>query len=418
MDREIDPGVRRRRTARRLGAGGAVLGLVLLAGFTLPGLLRPSVRRDQLRIAEVTRGTVEETLEATGLVVPASEKVLSSPIEARVLRVLRRPGALVTVGDAILELDTSASRLELERLDDRMAQKRNERKQAELTLAKTLGDVGARAERGKLDAEILEHRVRQQRRLRDEGLIAEDTFKETEVAAEKARIEQRQLAAEAEIARRANASALDGLALDLGILAKERADAAHRLELATTRADRAGVLTWVVADEGTTVRAGDVVARIADPTTFRVDASLSDVHAARLTPGQPVRVVAEGTALPARIAAVLPKIENGAVRFTVEFEGEALRDAGARLHDSQRVDVLVVTGARQGVLRVARGGATVAGASAALFKVQGDALVRTRVRFGVAGHETIEVLEGLAPGDAVVVSDMQDYVHREEVRIR
>ena len=260
--------------------------------------------------------------------------------------------------------------------------------------------------------------MRQQRRLRDEGLIAEDTFKETEVAAEKARIEQRQLAAEAEIARRANASALDGLALDLGILAKERADAAHRLELATTRADRAGVLTWVVADEGTTVRAGDVVARIADPTTFRVDASLSDVHAARLTPGQPVRVVAEGTALPARIAAVLPKIENGAVRFTVEFEGEALRDAGARLHDSQRVDVLVVTGARQGVLRVARGGATVAGASAALFKVQGDALVRTRVRFGVAGHETIEVLEGLAPGDAVVVSDMQDYVHREEVRIR
>ena len=106
------------------------------------------------------------------------------------------------------------------------------------------------------------------------------------------------------------------------------------------------------------------------------------------------------------------------MRFTVEFEGEALRDAGARLHDSQRVDVLVVTGARQGVLRVARGGATVAGASAALFKVQGDALVRTRVRFGVAGHETIEVLEGLSPGDAVVVSDMQDYVHREEVRIR
>ena len=83
-------------------------------------------------------------VEASGTVVPAFARALSSPIEARVLRIRKRPGAVVRQGDAILELDTSATRLDLERLEDRLAHKANEEEQARLNLAKSLTDLKSR----------------------------------------------------------------------------------------------------------------------------------------------------------------------------------------------------------------------------------------------------------------------------------
>jgi HlyD family secretion protein len=44
--------------------------------------------------------------------------------------------------------------------------------------------------------------------------------------------------------------------------------------------------------------------------------------------------------------------------------------------------------------------------------------VRTRVRFGIASFDYVEVAAGLSAGDEVVVSDMADYQHLSSIRIR
>ncbi len=40
------------------------------------------------------------------------------------------------------------------------------------------------------------------------------------------------------------------------------------------------------------------------------------------------------------------------------------------------------------------------------------------MRLGLASFEYVEVAEGLFPGDEVIVSDMKDYAHLDEVRLR
>ncbi len=52
--------------------------------------------------------------------------------------------------------------------------------------------------------------------------------------------------------------------------------------LATPTADRHGVVTWTLTEEGAAVRKGDIVARVADLSAFRVDASVGQAQAARL----------------------------------------------------------------------------------------------------------------------------------------
>jgi HlyD family secretion protein len=107
-------------------AGGGVV-VAGLAWVRVPALLRPTVRRERILTAVVERGPVEAVVEASGTVLPAFEKVLSSPDDARGLRILRRRGESVRAGDEILELDVAATRLEIERTVQPSAQKESER---------------------------------------------------------------------------------------------------------------------------------------------------------------------------------------------------------------------------------------------------------------------------------------------------
>ncbi len=414
MDRELEASYRYRRLGRRAAVGGGIAALALAVLVLLPGWLRPSVAREQIRMGTVDRGPVEGVVEATGAVAPAFEGVISSPVEARVEKVLKRPGDVVRAGDEILALDTSAARLDLGKIEDQLAKKANEQQQLRITLEKSLNDLRGQIEAQKLDAEASGYRAEQNRKLRTEGLVSETTFKAAEVEAKKAQIELAHLQESVEEARRSTAAQLQGIELDLATLRKERDDAQRLLDLATTRSDRAGVLTWVVPQEGTTVRRGDVIARIADLDSFRVEGTVSDVHSSSLHPGQAVRVKLDDQTLDGRLASIDPTIENGAVKFKVD-----LADArNPRLRNALRVDVLVVTDVRANALRVPKGPFAQGGQTEEVFVVQGDHAVRHRVRLGLTGDEYYEVLDGLAPGNVVIVSDMKDYTHLDRIDLK
>src|SRR5262245_38474105 len=262
MDREIPVQERRRRTLRRVAVATPVaLGCGALL-FWLPALFPPTLSRTRVRTAKVDRGRLEAVVEASGTVVPAFERALPSPVDARVLRILKHPGDAVAAGDPILDLDTSAARLDVQRLEDRLAGKRNEAEQLRLGLERELLELQSKLEAGRLDREVLQARVARQRKLADDGLVSAELLAETEVSARKAEIDLAQLTATMAAARRQTDARLAGTALEVATLAKEAAEARRQLELATARADAAGVVTWVVAQEGEAVHRGDVLARI------------------------------------------------------------------------------------------------------------------------------------------------------------
>lgn len=414
MDREIEPSFRRQLIWRRAGWMGASLVLIVAVLLFLPGWLRPSLDRDRLRLGKVDRGAVEGGVEASGTVIPAFEGVLSSPVEARVQKILKRPGEVVKAGDEILKLDTSASRLTFERLQDQLSKKINEQLQLRLSLEKQLSDLRGRIESGRLDAEAAEYRAAQNRKLGESGLVSEQVLRGSEVEAKKARIELAQLEESVRGARRSTEAQIQGLELDLAILHKELEEARRQLDLATTRSDRSGVLTWVVLQEGATIQRGEVIARIADLDAYRVEATVSDIHASSLRPGLPVRVLLEGKPLGlGRLSQIYPTIENGAVKFTAELDDPR----NSSLRNNLGVDVLVVTGSRPNALRVPKGAFVQGGIIQKVFVVEGDRAVRRDVRLGVAGYDQYEVLDGLAEGDEIILSDMKDYLHLEQVKL-
>jgi HlyD family secretion protein len=414
MDREIAPEVRRRALMRRI-----TLVLIALAavGFSLAATvewLRPSVRRRDIETAVVGRGNVEAVVQTSGIVMPEVEQAISSPVEARVLRVHRRAGDAIRIGGELITLDTSATRLDLARLDEKVAQKESEHARLRLQVEENLDNLRAELEQKKLDGEMLRLKAEQSAELRKEGLVSGQEALLDATAAKKIVIEITQTEQKIARAIRSGEAQLAASALDASILRKERAESRRQLDLAMMRADRDGIITAIVQEEGATVRRGDILARIADLSSFRVVATVSDLYVPRLAPGMRVRVrVDDRTDVNGTVASIDPRIENGVARLHVNLDG----DAHAKLRNNLRVDAFVVTNEMKGVLQVKRG--TLAQAPAEqVFVVRRGRLVRLPVRWGSVGQDNVEVAGGLQAGDEVVISNMSDYEGLKEVRLR
>ncbi len=414
MDRPIDPAVLVRQRRRRLALGGTAASLLLVGYFSLPGLVAPSISRDRIRTALVESGPVDSTIAATGVVVPEIEQVVTSPVDARVLRILQRPGAHLEPGQPILQLDVSQARLDVDKLTQDLAIKANAQAQTRLALRKSLIDLDGRTEVKRLELASFQSQLERDRQLFAQGLLSKEQLKKSELAATQADIELKQITAERANAQDATKAELDGLDLEIGKLRKEEAEAARLLGLATPRADRAGILTWVVTEEGASVPRGQVLARVADFTSFRVDASVSDVYAKQLAPGQPALVRAGEETLTGAVSRLNPTVVNGVI--TVEI---GLDDRSSKLLRSNlRVDVQIVTARHARTLRIKRGPFATGEGTGEAFVIRGDRAVRTPVTFGLSSQEYFEVLSGLVQGDDVIISDMQDYQRLREVRLR
>lgn len=414
MDRPVESVVRHRALARRVVISVGVLLAIVLAFSWAMEWLRPGVARDRVRTAQVDAGPIEATITAAGLVVPEVEQVLSSPIDATVLRILRRAGTSVKTGDAVLELDTRPQLLVVDRLRQQIALKQNQQARTKLDLESRLNDLESEHRVKQLQLESFRSRLARSRDLQREGLVSKEDFQQAELAVSQAEVELARIGGGQRAARDATAAALEGLRMELATARDEAAEAERLLHLAAIGAERPGVVSWTVTEEGGTIRRGDAVARIADLTAFRVDATLSDVHARRVAAGQQVSVRVGDEQIPGTISRVLPTLENGVMTIQV-----ALADSRSPLlRANLRVDVLVITDRKPRVLRLARGPFADGAGSREVFVVRGNRAVKTAVELGLSSFDHFEVVRGLAAGDEVIVSDMRDYLHLKEVRLR
>ncbi|HEV2663537.1 MAG TPA: HlyD family efflux transporter periplasmic adaptor subunit [Blastocatellia bacterium] len=415
MDREIDITFRRKRLMRRVI--GATLSVALVSAVFIwgPRLIKPSVARARIRTAKVDTGPIEATITASGTVVPEFEGVISSPVNARVLKILKRPGAVLSKGDPILELDLNESRLAVEKLNQQIELKQNQQAKAKLDLENTLIDLQSRWEIKNLDYKASKAATARNRALYGQGLMSEERLREVELIEEKAAFELKQLEESKRNAQASTKTQLEGLALEMKMLEQERVEAQRQLELATTKSDRHGVLTWVINEEGATVQKGAVLARIADLSAFRVEATVSDVHANRLSFGLPVRVkVNDELSLSGAIARVNPTVNDGVITLVVGLADKS----NAQLRSNLRVDVLIGAERKDGVLRIRKGPSVSGEGVRDVFVIRGDVALKTAAKFGVAGADHYEVLQGLLEGDEVIISDMTDFMHLKEVKLK
>ncbi len=167
---------------------------------------------------------------------------------------------------------------------------------------------------------------------------------------------------------------------------------------------------------------GTPVLEIGYTPRLEVVADFLTRDAVLIRPGMPAVITDWGgnTALPARVRTVEPGaftkvsalgVEEQRVNVICDFAGDT-----DGLQDGYHVEVRVITWQGADVLRVPSSAVFRASGEWAVFAVVGGKARRTSVRIGHRGEDDWEVLDGLRPGDRVIVHPSADVEDGARVR--
>ena len=188
----------------------------------------------------------------------------------------------------------------------------------------------------------------------------------------------------------------------------------HKLKQADILADRAGVLTWVNDHVGSAVNEGEMLAKLADLGSFRIDGSASDVYADQLKTGLPVVVKINDTNLRGTITQVKPSVQNNTVQFAIQLDD----NRHTSLRPNMKVEVFVVTNSNARAVRVANGPVFKGKRRQSVFVLSGtNKAVRREVEIGLTSFDFVEIKSGLQAGEKIIITDTSEYEHLEELTI-
>ena len=411
------PDAARRRRTRRLAIVGAAVVFVLATTMGVSRLkpAAPSVARAAVVVDTVKRGPMVRQVRGLGTLVPVEVRWIPAATEGRVERIVVQPGSRVEADTVLIELSNPEVEL---RAIEAESQAR--------AAAAAYNELRVRLESQRLDQEAAAARIQaemQQARLRadaDEelgrqGLAADMTRKISRSTAD-------ELQNRLEIEKKRLAIAREAIAAQLLV---QRAEVEQRRALARVRRDQllglkvrpglAGVLQQIGVEVGQQVTPGTNLARVAQPEHLKAVIRVPETQARDLQLGQPASVDTRNGIAAGRVSRIDPGAQNGTVTVDIALEGELPRGARPDLTVDGTIDIDRLTD----VIYVGRPAQGQPESRFSLFKIAEDGVhaERVPVKLGRASVTSIEVLEGLAPGDKVILSDTSAWERADRIRI-
>lgn len=406
----------RRRRRNLLIGGGAVLVLLLAVLALRLGPAAPTVDRGTVFLDQVRRGEMLRSVRGPGTLVPVLERRLSARAAGRVVRVEVLAGTRVDADAVILTLENpslaqelSAADLELAAAEANLDDRRVQLRRGVLNQRSALARVEAEARQAALDAEA-------DAEIHGEGIIGDIALRDSRAAADEL---AGRAAREAERLRLGEEAAEASLRAETAAVDRLRTAAALKRELVAgleVRAGIGGVLQEVFVEAGQQVAPGDDLARIAEPRELKAELRIAEVLARDIEVGQTAQVDTRGGIAAGRVSRVDPAVRDGAVTVDVEIVGDLPRGARSELS----VDGLIEIERLDDALHVGRPAFGEEGGEIEMFRLdpEGEYGYRVRVRLGRTSVNTVEIVEGLSVGDAVILSDTSAWDGYDRIRLR
>lgn len=141
MDKLIEEEVSAQRKKKTYLIIFTTIIFVIVAIWAVRGFFKPALTSSGFTSSKAESGIKENTINATGEVLPEFEEVLASPINASIKSVLLDAGNKVKKGQSILTLDKSVTQTEYDKLKFPMESKENEISKLKLDLEKSFFDI-------------------------------------------------------------------------------------------------------------------------------------------------------------------------------------------------------------------------------------------------------------------------------------
>jgi HlyD family secretion protein len=188
-----------------------------------------------------------------------------------------------------------------------------------------------------------------------------------------------------------------------------------QLDALSVRAGIDGVLVDLPHQVGEHVDPGVTLAKVVQPDQLKASLKIAETQARDIQIGQPAEIDTHNGVIAGKVTRIDPAVENGTVTVDVGLEGALPQGARPDLSVDGTIDLDRLTN----VLYVGRPALGNENSTISLFRLSSDGTtaVRVPVKVGKASVNSIQILEGLQPGDTVILSDMSRWDANDRLRI-
>ena len=387
--------------------GGSALALI-----ASPGTPGSTVPRSSILLGTVSEGDFVETLALRGVVQPKETVFLDAVEGGRVEQRFVESGSFVTKGQPLIQLSNTVLQLDLISREAQVSEQINFLRNTQMQMETTHLDL----QRSLLDNEhqinTLSRHLAQAELLVERGLLAREQLKQLQQDKKyqegKLKLTKQRLLQEESIRTEQLKQLTDSVELLKNNLELARKNANSLL----IKAPVTGYLSALNAEQGEFKTAGARLGQIDIADAFRLDVMLDEYYLSRVQPGMQAKL--EGLDQPVTLSRIDSQVSNN--MFKVEFNlpaslpglrrGQAL-NLSLLLSDSQQQSKLLP----KGQFLNDSGGHYV-------YVSRGNTAVRQPVRLGKQNHQFIQVLDGLALGDQVVISGYQHFNQADTIQFQ
>jgi len=409
------PRNRRKRNLIFAACAAAVIAAITF-GLSRLRAAAPLVDRGGLWTDTVKRGPMLREVKGPGALVPERIRLITADTAGRVERIPLRPGAQVEPGTVLLELSNPDVMLQALDAERQLAQA-----QADLSNLRATADgntLTTRSSVATLEAQVADA---QRRAKADEKLAAEGVISEVEARQQVERAEElrSRLGLERKRLGVVAGSGKEQVAAQEAQIERLRAVVAFRrkqVDSMKVRSIDRGVLSELPLELGQWVTPGALLAKVVQPEQLKAVLRIPETQARDLALHLAAAIDTRNGVVQGRVSRISPSANQGSVEVDVSLPAELPRGARPDLTVEGTIEIEKL----QNVLFVGRPAGAQAGGQTELFKIVkgGDEAHRVKVRLGRSSVSTVEIVDGLAEGDAVILSEMSQWDTTDRVRLR
>ena len=411
--------VRAPQSKRRRYVAGIAIALVLLLAIVGVARLKPaeqSVDRTTLIIDSVRRGDMVREVRGPGTLVPEQIRWISAVTSARVERIVAQPGQPVEANTVLLEMSNPDVQIEALQAEQALSEAQSK-----------LAELRVQLEGSRLSQEGTVATIRTQNTNASQQRVAADTlfaqklisrfdYNNTRANAEEVgtrlRLEQQRLGLITESVQ----SQLDAQRRQIERLQAIVAFQRNRVQTLVVRAGEQGVLQELPLQPGQWVNAGTTIGKVVQPGRLKAVLRIAEVLAKDVAIGQSAVIDTRNGFVKGHVSRMDPAAQGGTVSIDVSLDGAL--PAGAR--PDQNIDGTIQLERLKSIVYTGRPTLAQDNAVVGLFRLDpdGKAATRVQVRLGRISANSVEITQGLVPGDKVVLSDVSLPDNTERIRIK
>lgn len=387
--------------------------LILILAILLLSATQSSlkVNRNSLTIAEAQQSEFNDYIRLNGTVVPAVSVQLSPQEGGSVEEILIEEGSKVKAGDPIIVLSSDDLDLQILNAEAELAEKENILRNTLIQMEQQRLNLRQDELQLSIDVQRNKRTFEQQKALYEEKLISKEDYLKAEedyilsknkyeLIAERSVQDSLYRSVEIQQMR----ESLENMRRNMEMIRK-------RKEKLIVKAPIDGELGLLDVVRGQSIMPGTKIGQINGIGKYKIESQIDEHYIDRIIPGLEASFERQGDVFSAIIRKVYPEVREGKFKADLKFEGKI----PSNIRNGQTYYLNLQLGEPVQAVIIPRGSFYQKSGGKWIYVLtdDGSKAIKRNIKIGRQNPQYYEVIEGLEPGDKIIVSSYESFGDNE-----